>query len=215
LREREYLKPISPVDPVVLYGRERRTVSNDGYIRYGGGYYAVPMRLCLQEVWVESVFGRRLRIYDREGRVVSEQAIHLFEEGKRPEHPEHEAINEGYQDKRRAIRSALVGRFHELFGETGQRFILGLRDREQGNLYWHLSEILACCDLYDLEEIRMGLEACVQIGAYHKNSLLRLLHPGKLKSPPLVSSLPVMGLPGQEMKRPLSIYGGLQEGCHE
>jgi len=215
LREREYLKPISPVDPVVLYGRERRTVSNDGYIRYGGGYYAVPMRFCLQEVWVESVFGRRLRIYDREGRVVSEQAIHLFEEGKRPEHPEHEAINEGYQDKRRAIRSALVGRFHELFGETGQRFILGLRDREQGNLYWHLSEILACCDLYDLEEIRMGLEACVQIGAYHKNSLLRLLHPGKLKSPPLVSSLPVMGLPGQEMKRPLSIYGGLQEGCHE
>ena len=215
LREREYLKPISPVDPAVLYGRERRSVSNDGYIRYGGGYYAVPMRLCLQEVWVESVFGRRLRIYDREGRIVSEQAIHLFEEGKRPEHPEHEAINEGYQEKKRAIRSALVGRFHELFGETGQRFILGLREREQGNLYWHLSEILACCDLYDLEEIRMGLEACVQIGVYHKNSLLRLLHPGKLKSPPLVSSLPVMGLPGPETKRPLSIYGGLQEVCHE
>jgi transposase len=36
LREREYLKPISPVDPTVLYDRERRTVSNDGYIRYRG-----------------------------------------------------------------------------------------------------------------------------------------------------------------------------------
>lgn len=215
LREKEYLKPISPVDPAVLYGRERRSVSKDGYIRYGGGYYPVPMRLCLQEVWLESVFGRRLRIYDRAGKMVSEQAIHLFEEGKRPEHPEHEAINEGYQEKRRAIRSALVGRFHELFGETGQRFILGLRDREQGNLYWHLSEILSCCDLYDLEEIRMGLEACVQIGAYHKNSLLRLLNSRKLKNPPLVSSFPVMGLPGQETKRSLSLYAGLQEVCHE
>jgi len=215
LREKEHLKTISPVELAVLYDRERRSVSNDGYIRYGGGYYPVPMRLCLQEVWLESVFGRMLRIYDRAGKIVSEQAIHLFEDGKRPAHPEHEAINEGYQDKKRAIRSALVGRFNDLFGETGQRFILGLRDREQGNLYWHLAEILACCDLYDLEEIRLGLEACVQIGAYHKNSLLRLLHPRKLKNPPLVGSLPVMGLPGQETKRSLSHYAGLQEVGHE
>jgi hypothetical protein len=173
------------------------------------------MRLCLQEVWLERVFGRKLRIYDKAGKIVSEQAIHLFDDGKRPGHPEHEVINQGYQDKRRAIRSALVGRFHGLFGETGQRFILGLRDKEQGNLYWHLSEILACCDLYDSEEIRMGLEACVQIGAYHKNSLLRILNPRKLKNPPLVTSFPTRGLPGQETKRPLSIYAGLQEVCDE
>jgi len=215
LREKAYLKTISPMEPAVLYDRERRSVSNDGYLRYRGGYYPVPMRLCLQEVWLESVFGRTLRIYDRAGKIVAEQAVHVFEDGKRPEHPEHEVINEGYQDKRRAIRSALVGRFNDLFGETGQRFILGLRDREQGNLYWHLSEILACCDLYDLEEIKMGLEACVQMGAYHKNSLLRLLHPGKLKSPPLMNSFPTRGLPGQETRRSLSIYGGLQEVCHE
>ena len=215
LREKEHLKTISLVEPSILYDRERRSVSNDGYLRYRGGYYPVPMRLCLQEVWVESLFGRRLRIYDRAGKMVSEQAVHLFEDGKRPDHPEHEAINQGYQDKRRAIRSALVGRFHGLFGEIGQRFILGLRDREQGNLYWHLSEILACCDLYDLEEIRLGLETCVQIGAYHKNSLLRLLNPQKLKSPPLVNSLPELGSPRQETKRSLSIYAGLREVCHE
>lgn len=215
LREREHLKAISPVEPSVLYDRERRLVSNDGYVRYGGGYYPVPMSLCLQEVWVESVFGRTLRVYDLSGRLVSEQAIHLFEDGRRPEHPEHEEINQGYQDRRRAFRSALVGRFHDLFGETGQRFVLGLREREQGNLYWHLSEILACCDLYDLEEIRMGLEACVQIGAYHKNSLMRLLNPRKLKHPPLVSSLPVWGSPGQETRRSLSIYAGLYEVGHE
>lgn len=165
IREKEHLKSISPVEPMVLYNRERRNVSNDGYLRYGGGYYPVPMRLCLQEVWVESVFGRKIWIYDRPGKIVSEQAIHLFEDGIRPEHGEHERINPGYQDKRRAVRSALVGRFNGLFGETGQRFILGLRDREQGNLYWHLSEILAWCDLYDSEEIRRSLETCVQIGA--------------------------------------------------
>lgn len=215
IREKEHLRRVSPVEPTILYDRERRRVSHEGYLRYRGGYYPVPMRLCLQEVWVESAFGRRLRIYDRAGKIVSEQRIHLFEDGKRPVHPEHEAINQGYQDKRRANRSALVGRFHDLFGETGQRFILGLRDREQGNLYWHVSEILACCDLYDLEEIRMGLETCVQIGAYHKNSLLRLLDHRKLKNPPRVSSLPTLGLPGQEMKRSLSIYAGLQEVGHE
>ncbi|MEM4722160.1 MAG: IS21 family transposase [Candidatus Methanomethylicaceae archaeon] len=222
VREKEYLKAICPVEPSVLYDRERRQVSNDGYLRYRGGYYPVPMRLCLQEVWVESIFGRKLRIYDRAGKIVSEQTIHLFEDGRRPDHPEHEGINQGYQDKRRAIRSALVGRFYGLFGEIGQRFVLGLRDREQGNLYWHLSEILAFCDLYDLEEIRMGLETCVQIGAYHKNSLLRLLDHRKLKNPPLVSSLPMLGLPGQETKRSLAIYASLQsesirteEVCHE
>ena len=215
LREKEYLKRISPVEPTVLYARERRQVSNDGYIRYGGGYYPVPMQLCLQEVWVESVFGRKLRIYDRAGRIVSEQAIHIFEDGQRPVHPEHEVINQGYQEKRRGIRSALVGRFNGLFGETGQRFIQGLREREPGNLDWHLAEILACCDLYDLEEIRLGLESCVQIGAYHKNSLLRLLNCRKLKDPPLVSVLPKLGLPGQEAKRSLSIYAGLKEVGHE
>ena len=215
LREKKHLKTISPVEPAVLYDRERRNVSNDGYLRYGGGYYPVPMHLCLQEVWAENVFGRTLRIYDKAGRIVSDQAIHLFEDGKRPEHPEHVVINLGYQDKRRAIRSVLVGRFNGLFGETGQRFILGLRERDQGNLYWHLSEILACCDLYDSEEIRRGLETCVQIGTYHKNSLLRLLNPRKLKNPPLVNSLPIGGLPGQETKRSLSIYASLQEVCHE
>lgn len=222
VREKEHLKAICPVEPSVLYDRQRRQVSNDGYLRYRGGYYPVPMRLCLQEVWVESIFGRKIRIYDQAGKMVSEQAVHLFEDGKRPDHPEHEAINQGYQDKRRAIRSALVGRFHGLFGEIGQRFILGLRDREQGNLYWHLSEILACCDLYDLEEIRGGLETCIQIGAYHKNSLLRLLDHRKLKNPPLVNSLSMLGLPAQEMKRSLSIYAGLrsestptEEVCHE
>jgi len=215
VREKGHLKPIYPVEPTVLYDRERRKVSNDGYLRYGGGYYPVPMRLCLQDIWLESVFGRKLRIYDKAGKIVSEQAIHLFEDGKRPAHPEHEVINQGYRDKRRAFRSALVGRFNALFGETGQQFILGLRDREQGNLYWHLSEILACCDLYDPEEIRMGLETCVQIGVYHKNNLLRLLDPRKLKNPPLVSSMPMLGLPRQETKRSLSVYAGLQEVCHE
>jgi len=215
LLEKQHLKPVCQVEPTVLYDRDIRNVSNDGYIRYAGGYYPVPMRLCLQEVWVECVSGRKLQIYERTGKIVSEQAIHLFEDGKRAEHPEHEVMNQGYVEKKRAFRSALVERFSTLFGTTGERFILGLRQSEGANLYWHLSEILACCDLYDPQDVRAALGACLDIGIFHKNSVLRVLDHRKLKSPPLVSRSPLVGVQRERMRRPLSVYAGLGEVAHE
>ena len=215
LREKEHVRPVCPVEPTVLYDRDRRTVSNDGYIRYGGGYYPVPMRLCLQEAWVECVSGRKLRVYEKTGKLVSEEAMHLFEDRKRPEHPEHEVMNQGYEDKRRALRSALVERFRSLFGTIGERFILGLREKERGNLSWHVSEILACCDLYDPADVRTALAVCNDIGSYHKNSLLRVLDHRKLKTPPFESRLPLVGVPREVVKRPLSVYAGLGEVAHE
>jgi len=215
IREREHLKPIPLVDPAVLYAREVRRVSNDGYVRWAGGYYPVPMDLCLREVWVEDVLGKVVRIYDGSGRLISEQPVHLFEDGRRPEHPEHGIMNERYQDRRRVFRSSLVGRFIELFGRVGEQFILALREREGCNLYWHLSEILACGDLYEWEEVRGVLESCIQIGSYHKNSVLRLLDARRLKHPPLGVSLPSFGSSAESLTRPLSAYAVLGEGCYE
>jgi transposase len=215
LREKELLLPVRPVEPTVLYDRDRRTVSNDGYIRYAGGYYPVPMRLCLQEVWVESISGTKLRVYDMTGKVVSEQPVHLFEDKKRPEHPEHEVMNQAYGERKRALRSALVERFSTLFGAIGERFILGLHRSQGANLCWHLSEILCCCDLYDPQDVREALGVCVEMGSFHKNSLLRALDHRKLKNPPLMSPLPLVGVPREGITRPLSVYAALGEVAHE
>lgn len=214
-REKGQLKPLPAVEPTVLYDREIRRVSNDGYISYRGGFYPVPMRLCLQEVWVECVFGRRLLVYDPKGMLVSEQEIRLFDSGKRPEHPEHETINQAFQKKREQTRSVLVQRFIALFGETGQRYVAGFREGIGANLYWHLSEILTCCELYDPQEVKRVLEVCQEMGSYHKNSVLRLLDPSRLKPPILEAASAYERWPRQEITRPLSVYASLKEVSHE
>ena len=214
-REKGQLKPLPVVEPTVLYDREVRRVSNDGYISCRGGFYPVAMRLCLQEVWVECGFGRQLRIYEKKGILASKQEIRLFDRGHRPEHPEHQAINEAFQKKKEGARSALVQRFIARFGETGQPFIAGFREAIGANLYWHLSEILACCDLYDSPEVKRVLESCILMGSYHKNSVLRLLDPGQLKPLTLCATAPEERWPRQEISRPLSVYGELVEVSHE
>ena len=211
-REREELKPLRVVAPTVLYDREVRRVSNDGYISCRRELYPVPMRLCLQQVWVECRFGRQLRIYEKKGMLASEQEIRLFDPGHRPEHP---AINEAFQKKREGARSALAQKFIALFGETGQQFIAGFREAIGADLYWHLSEILACCDLYDGPEVKRVLEICIRMGSYHNNSVLRLLDPSRLKPATLEATCVYQRWPRQEITRPLSVYSDLVEVCHE
>jgi len=164
---------------------------------------------------VECVFGRRLEVYNPKGMLVSEQEIRFFDSGRRPEHPEHAAINQAFQQKREQTRSVLVQRFISLFGETGQRYVAGFREGIGANLYWHLSEILACCELYDSQEVKRVLEVCLQIGSYHKNSVLRLLDPGRLKPPILEAASAYERWPRQEITRPLSVYRDLEEVAHE
>ncbi len=214
-QEKGELKPLPVVEPRVLYDREIRRVSNDGYISCRGGFYPVPMRFCLQQVWVECVLGRQLRIYEKKGMLACEQEIRLFDQGQRPEHPEHEAIDEVFQKKREGARSALVQRFIALFGETGQQFIAGFREAIGANLYWHLSEILACCDLYAGQEVKRVLEVCIRMGSYHKSSVLRLLDPSRLKPATLEATSAYERWPRQEITRPLSVYSDLVEVGHE
>ncbi len=211
--ERGALKALPEVEPTVLFGREIRKVSNDGYVSWKGDFYPVPMRLCLREVMCESVLGRRLLVYGAGGEVVSEHPISPIHSGIRPVHPEHEEINLKYRNKREDVRSAVLERFSSSFGSCGREYILGLAQAAGPNLCWHLSEVLACNDIYDNQEIRRVLQACIDMGSYHKNSVLRLLDPLKLKIPSPESGDTTW--PAHDIDRPLSAYADLEEVCYE
>ena len=182
-REKEYLRKVPKVEPTSLYERPFRKVSNDGYVSFRGGLYPVPMRLCLKEVKVESVFGRLLRVYDDKGILAVEHQVNLFETGLRPEHPEHEEENRKYQERRRARKSQVVKRFVETFRENGEFYLEGLKKKVGFNLYWHLKEIMRFVDLYEISQIDDVLRECILIGAYHKNSVKRLLKRLKIQKP--------------------------------
>jgi hypothetical protein len=59
--------------------------------------------------------------------------------------------------------------------------------------------------------MQRALEACIQIGAYHKSSVLRMLDHRKLRVP--VQDIPFAYTRWQrnEITRPLSAYAGLVE----
>jgi len=202
--EKEHLSKVMKVEPTILYDRELRKVSNDGYVSFGGGLYPVPMKLCGQEVFIEAIFGRTLNVYKLSGRLVCEHEIHVFEDGIRPEHPEHKEINKAYKDKKEAVHSALLVTFISLFGETGRQYVKGLKNATQVNMYWHVKEIMACCEIYYPSEIERVLKVCIEIGSYHKNTVLRLLDHKKGKvAEPIISC---HTYPKGNIKRELSDY---------
>ncbi len=107
----------APLEPTSLFEREPRKITSDGYLHYGGNRYPVSMRLALQEVWVESVFGR-------------------------PPHPEHEILNEAYREKRKQKQGAVVEKFKAAFGSVGEAYLEGLRQKVSGNLQWQPASFL-------------------------------------------------------------------------
>jgi transposase len=210
LREKDCLRAIPQIEPQVLYERQIRKISNDGYLSWDGALYPIPMRLCLRQVMVEPVFGRLIKVYEMKGDLACEYQVKLGDQGLRPKHPEHEAVNRDCQERKRRNRNALAEKFCGLFGSPGQVYLAGLRREAGANVYWHLSELLACCELYDTRQIRQALCECIQIGAYHKNSVLRLLSPLKLKGPAANSLLSEICLPSADISRPLSAYAVLE-----
>jgi transposase len=206
LREKEHLRGIPLVNPALLYKRDIKPVSSDGYISYGGGFYPVPMRFALRSVMVESVFGKLLLVYAEGGDLVVEHKLRLFETGLRPEHPEHEEINKGYREKKEAVRSEIVKRFIEAFDDKGRLYIERLRERVSENLYWHLKEIMKYVELYGIDEVSDVLSECINIGTYHKNSVKRLLSSRDIKR-----FLPELhyhsnAFPSVDIRRELSSY---------
>lgn len=204
-REKDHLRPVAFVEPTVLYSREPKKVSSDGYISCAGNLYPVPMRFCLKTVWVESVYGRKFRIYDEKGTLVGEQEASFQKQKGRPSHPEHEEINRRCQEKKAGVRSALVEKFGASFGEAGRLYLAGLKDQVGANLYWHLKEILQYQELYGKEEVGAAIQECLSLGAYHKNSVKRLLE-GKGLNIPGEFRPESVSFPRVNIKRELSFY---------
>ena len=206
LREKEHLRAIPQVEPTKLFIRPVRAVSNDGYISYDGGFYPVPMKLSLSDVFIESIFGRRLLVYDEGGQVVAEHSVNLWETGIKPIHPEHEEINKGYRAKKEARRSEVVRKFIETFEGKGEVYIERLKESAGVNLYWHLREIMKYTDVYTVEDVAEVINECIEIGAYHKNSVKRLLSLKDIEKPITEVVTPPHLFRNMDIKRDLSVY---------
>jgi transposase len=173
-REKVHLRPVPSVDPALIYTRETRKISSDGYVSCDGLLYTVPMDFCLRGVMVEEISGRTVRVYDLSGNMIAEHGVRLFDKG-RPEHPEHAAINETCLLKKESYRAGLIRTFVERFPDQGDAYVAGLRKNTTVNMSWHLEEILGFCHFYKNDEIAAVLDECIRLGAYHKNTVKRLL----------------------------------------
>jgi hypothetical protein len=186
-KERDSLKPLPLIDPALLYPREMRGASNDGYIPWGGSEYPIPMDLALHRVVIEPVFGRMIHVYDEKGNIAVTHNLSLSP-GYRPTHPEHEEMNRAFQEKKEAKRSAIVKAFNDTFPECGD-YMDALRKAQGANLYAHLKEIVSYTGFYPVEEVSKILKECMAMGAFHKNTVKRLLSTKAIK----VAALPLAG----------------------
>jgi hypothetical protein len=140
------------------------------------------------------------------GSLIQEHKVRVFDKGIRPQHPEHEDINRAYMEKKEAHRAKGIRDFIEAFGQTGQAYIEGLRVAVTANMYWHIQEIMKYTMLYSIADVRLVLAECIQIGAYHKNSVRRLLE-GKQPQRQPQKLLNETYIPSSvDIKRPLSDY---------
>ena len=206
LQEKGALTPIVSFEPTVLYSLLSRTVTNDGYISYCGLFYPVSMDYCLKDIYIEPVFGRKIRIYTSSGRFMEEQEVRMDDKVLKPPHPEHEQKNQEFKEKKEKKRSRLVKKFVEMFGETGTVYVEGLKEKVGANLYWHLDEIMSYTTVSPVDTIGTVLSECIEIGAYHKNTVKRLLM-SRLESPSVEVSQSLPGGAGSvNIKRALSEY---------
>ncbi len=205
-KEKEKLKRIPSVEPAILYNKQIRRVSNDGYISWDGALYPVPMGYCLQTVRVEAEFGKTIKVYDVDGELIAEHNARLFDKRIRPVHPEHEEINNAYMRKKEVYRAAAVRKFIETFEQTGQAYVEGLKTAVTFNMYWHVEEIMKYTSVYSIADVSAVLAECIEIGAYHKNSVRRLLECRKPQKQPL-DILNEAYIPSSvDIRRPLSDY---------
>jgi len=99
-----------------------------------------------------------------------------------------------------------VDRFIETFDDTGRLYAEGIKERVGANLYWHLSEIMKYTELYSVSEVSDVLAECIRIGAYHKNSVKRLLSLRKIHEPVAVPAPAALIFPSVDITRGLSAY---------
>ncbi len=202
VREKEYLQKMATIEPTILYNRTLRKVSNDGYISFAGRFYPVPMSYCLQDVMVEQVFGKSIRIYALKGELIQESSIN--ENGYKPEHPAHKILNDKFEEKKKRATSLIVEKFELSFPHHGPLFIQGLKDRHGKNAYWQLEEILEWEKIYSQDSIEKALKECLEMHAFHKSHVRRSLETKKMCCPQQIQVRNYY--PQFDIKRPLSSY---------
>lgn len=207
LREQTFLKAIPHVEPSMLYDKSLRKISNDGYVSWDGALYPVAMQYCLKDVRVDSEFNKKIKIYDIGGQLIAEHTVRLFDKWSRPEHPEHDEINNAYIKRKEAYRAVTIKKFVETFPQLGDLYVAGLRSAVTANLYWHVDEIMKYTLVYNTADVAAALSECIEIGAYHKNSVMRLLQcrePNKQQTLNIVNQ-PCIVSP-VNIRRPLADY---------
>ena len=145
-----------------------------------------------------------IRVYDEKGNIAVTHELSLSP-GRRPVHPEHEEMNRAYQDKKEARKSTSVKAFILTFPDQAD-YMEALRKAQGANLYAHLREIVSYTDIYPVEEVSRILHECMGMGAFHKNTVKRLLASKALKVP----VLPLSGFAGPApLVRNLAVYLGV------
>ncbi|MGO9612813.1 MAG: hypothetical protein ACLPX5_07250, partial [Dissulfurispiraceae bacterium] len=87
-----------------------------------------------------------------------------------------------------------------------QLYAEGLKTSVTANMYWHIEEIIDYTKLYSIADVSSVLAECIEIGAYHKNSVRRLLGcRAPQSSPPEILNEPYMPSP-VDIRRPLCAY---------
>lgn len=203
--EQANLYPMPVVEPSSILKKELRQVSYDGYISCFGCFYPVPMQYCNQNILIESVYGRKLNIYNLSGELIK-SLNRGFDKGIKPGHPEHKDLNSVYWEKKQSKRSQIIKKFIETFGDEGQIFLKNIKQKDCFNLAWHLSEILELVMLYQIEDIQKSLQTCNEIGCFHKNSVKNLLKPSDNKIPIIKKSELLNFAKFRNIKRSLSDY---------
>ena len=82
----------------------------------------------------------------------------------------------------------------------------GLKTAVTANMYWHIEEIMKYTSVYSIADISAVLAECIELGAYHKNSVRRLLECRETRKQSLEilneAYIPV----SVDIRRPLSDY---------
>ncbi len=201
--EKSALQALPLIEPSAWMVTEVRKVSRDGYISLGAHFYPVPMRLCGKQVLVESRFGKAFKVLES-GTVVCEFPKR-FEGPSQIPHPEHVTINAAFGESKRRKRSAPLIHFLTLFGERGALFFEGLKAEQRENVYSHLNDILLFTQFYQLPDMISVLDECIVMGAFHKNTVKRLLASKILKIPSSAVGISIV-VPSAPISRPLSVY---------
>lgn len=174
--EKEYLIKIPAIEPRMLFNMDLRKVTSDGYVSWDGTLYPVPLKYCLQNLLIEPVMGKLVKIYNEKGEFIAEYNKNIFGE-KRIIHPEHIIFNEECALRKESKRSKILNKFIGLAGESGRAFIEGLEKNTGSNIYWHVSEIINYIELYGIKNVLPAISICAESGFYDKNSVKRLIKP--------------------------------------